>query len=195
VTTITATQDSTAETSRPWPIAGKYSIDPSHSRLGFVARHAMITKVRGSFNDFSGSGEFDPENQENSHVEIEIQAASIDTRNSMRDDHLRSNDFFDMEKWPTLTFASTEVLRVNDEVFRVVGDLVTKGVTKPVAIDFEYTGNATDPYGNKRVGFEGSVVVNRSDWGIVWNGALEQGGVLVGEKVTLEFEISAILED
>jgi polyisoprenoid-binding protein YceI len=175
----------------PTTLTGAYTIDPAHSRIGFVARHAMVTKVRGSFNEFEGAGYLDAENPAGSKVELTIQAASIDTRNADRDGHLRSNDFFDMEQFPTITFASTGV-EPTDEGYRVTGDLTIKGITKSVTVDFEYTGAAVDPFNNSRVGFEGSVVVNRKDWGVTWNAPLEAGGVLVGEKVTLEFEISAI---
>lgn len=174
------------------PATGTYTIDPSHSRIGFVARHAMITKIRGSFNEFDGSGYFDAENPANSHLELTIQAASIDTRSPDRDGHLRGNDFFDMEKYPTITFASTAADKVDDETYKVTGDLTIKDVTKPVTIEFEYAGTAVDPFGNTRLGLEGSLVVNRKDWGVNWNAALEAGGVLVSEKVTLEFEVSAI---
>jgi polyisoprenoid-binding protein YceI len=174
------------------PATGTYVIDPSHSRIGFVARHAMITKVRGSFNEFEGSGRFDIDDPSASQFELTIQAASIDTRNADRDGHLRSNDFFDMESYPTITFRSTAVEKVDDATFRVTGDLTIKDVTKPVTFDLEYGGVAVDPFGNTRLGLEGSVEVNRKDWGVNWNAALETGGVLVSEKVTLEFEVSAI---
>jgi polyisoprenoid-binding protein YceI len=176
----------------PTTLTGTYAIDPTHSRIGFVARHAMVTKVRGSFNEFEGSGYFDAENPERSNLALTIQAASIDTRNADRDGHLKSNDFFDMESYPEITFASTAVEQVDPENYRVTGDLTIKGVTKPVTVDFEYTGSAVDPYGNQRIGVEGRTTVNRKDWGVNWNAALEAGGVLVGEKVTLEFEVSAI---
>ena len=173
-------------------LTGTYAIDPTHSRIGFVARHAMVTKVRGSFNEFEGSGYFDAENPAGSHLQLTIQAASIDTRNADRDGHLKSNDFFDMETYPEITFVSSAVEQLDAESYRVTGDLTIKGVTKPVTVDFEYTGTAVDPYGNTRVGFEGKTTVNRKDWGVSWNAALEAGGVLVSEKVTLEFEVSAI---
>ena len=176
----------------PTTLTGNYAIDPSHSRIGFVARHAMVTKVRGSFNEFDGSGYFDAENPADSHLQLTIQAASIDTRNADRDGHLRSNDFFDMDTYPEITFASTAVEQVDAENYRVTGDLTIKGVTKPVTVDFEYTGTAVDPYNNQRIGFEGKTTINRKDWGVNWNAALEAGGVLVSEKVTLEFEVSAI---
>ena len=173
-------------------LTGSYTIDPTHSRIGFVARHAMVTKVRGSFNEFEGAGYLDAEHPENSKVQLTIKAASIDTRNADRDGHLRSNDFFDMENHPDITFVSTGVEPVDAETYRVTGDLTIKGVTKPVTVDFEYTGAAVDPFGNQRLGLEGKTTVNRKDWGVNWNAALEAGGVLVSEKVTLEFEVSAI---
>ena len=179
----------------PTTLTGTYAIDPTHSRIGFVARHAMVTKVRGSFNEFEGSGYFDAGNPANSHLSLSIQAASIDTRNADRDGHLKSNDFFDMESYPEITFASTAVEQLDAENYRVTGDLTIKGVTKPVTVDFEYTGAATDPFGNHRIGLEGKTTVNRKDWGVNWNAALETGGVLVSEKVTLEFEVSAIRSD
>jgi polyisoprenoid-binding protein YceI len=152
----------------------------------------MVTKVRGSFNDFDGSGYLDASSPEKSHVEVTIKATSIDTRNADRDAHLRGNDFFDMENYPEIRFVSTSVEVVDPATYRVTGDLTIKGVTKPVSIDFEYAGAAVDPFQNQRVGFEGTVTVNRKDWGINWNAALEAGGVLVSEKVTLEFEVSAV---
>ncbi len=179
-------------TTAPTTPTGTYAIDPSHSRIGFVARHAMVTKVRGSFNEFEGSGHFDAENPANSHLALIIQANSIDTRNEDRDGHLKSNDFFDMETYPEIKFASTAVEKVDDDNYRVTGDLTIKDVTKPVTVDFEYTGTAVDPYQNQRIGFDGSTTVNRKDWGVNWNTALDTGGVLVSEKVTLEFGYSAI---
>ncbi len=176
----------------PHTATGTYAIDPSHSRIGFVARHAMVTKVRGSFNEFEGTGFFDADHPENSHLELVIQAASIDTRNADRDGHLRSNDFFDMEQYPQITFRSTSVEQTSDSEYRVTGDLTIKGVTKPVTVDFDYTGAAVDPFGNHRLGLEGTTTINRKDWGVSWNAPLEAGGVLVSEKVTLEFEVSAI---
>ncbi|MGB3409813.1 MAG: YceI family protein [Microthrixaceae bacterium] len=172
--------------------SGNYTIDPTHSRIGFVARHAMVTKVRGSFNEFDGSGYLDTENPANSKLELTIKAASIDTRSPDRDAHLRSNDFFDMEAYPEIKFVSTAIEQTSDDEFKVTGDLTIKGVTKPVSIDFEYTGSAVDTYQNRRIGLEGKTTVNRKDWGVNWNAALEAGGVLVSEKVTLEFEVSAI---
>ena len=172
-------------------LASDYVLDHTHSRIGFVARHAMVTKVRGSFNDFEGTVHID-EDLSKSSAKATIKVDSIDTRNADRDGHLRTNDFLDAKAFPEITFASTGVKQVDDTTVRVSGDLTIKDVTKPVEIDFEFQGAATDPFGNERIGFEGSTVINRKDWGITWNAALETGGVLVSEKVTLEFEVSAI---
>ncbi|MDA8309656.1 MAG: YceI family protein [Actinomycetota bacterium] len=179
-------------TSVPASLTGSYKIDPSHSRFGFVARHAMVTKVRGSFNEFDGSGYFDVEDPAKSHFALTIKAASIDTRNAERDAHLRSNDFFSMDEYPEITFVSTKVEPTSDRTYRITGDLTIKGVTKPITFDLEFSGDVVDPWGNTRIGFEGSTTVNRKDWGVNWNVALEAGGVLVSENVTLEFEISAV---
>ncbi len=170
---------------------GTYTLDPTHSSVGFVARHAMVTKVRGTFNDIDGRGNFDADNPANSRLEVTIRAASIDTRNADRDAHLRSNDFFDMDTYPTITFISTDV-QPDGSRFKVSGDLTIKAVTKSVTLDLELTGTATDPFGNTRLGLEGSTVINRKDWGVNWNAALDAGGVLISEKITLQFDISAI---
>jgi polyisoprenoid-binding protein YceI len=189
--TTATTHTATTHTTQLEQRTGTYTIDPSHSRLGFVARHAMVTKVRGSFNDFAGTLHIDAADPTASTAELTIQAASIDTRNADRDAHLKSNDFFAMDTYPQLRFVSTAIEQINDTDHRVTGDLTLRGVTKPVTIDLEFTGAAVDPWGNTRIGFEGSTQVNRKDWGVNWNTALEAGGVLVSEKVTLEFEISA----
>jgi len=173
-------------------LTGTYTLDPAHTRIGFVARHAMVTKVRGAFNEFTGTAVLDGANPGNSTVQVTIQAASIDTRNAQRDGHLRSNDFLAMDEYPQITFTSTGARQVDETTFEVTGDLTIKGVTNTITIPFEFEGAATDPFGNQRVGFEGSVTINRRDYGVTWNAALEGGGVLVSDKVTLEFEISAI---
>ncbi len=173
-------------------VTGTYNLDPAHSRVGFVARHAMVTKVRGSFNDVSGTAVLDAEEPSRSSVEVRIQAGSIDTRNADRDNHLRTNDFLDVQTYPEIRFVSTAVELASPGVYRVTGDLTIKGVTKAVTIDFEHTGTAVDPWGNLRVGFEASATINRRDWGVNWNAALEAGGVLVSEKIVLEFEIAAV---
>jgi polyisoprenoid-binding protein YceI len=173
-------------------LSGDYTIDTAHSRVGFVARHAMVTKVRGSFDEFEGSIHIDGDNPANSSGRVTIQAKSINTRNSQRDEHLRSNDFLDMDNNSEITFVSSGIKQTGDAEFVVSGDLSIRGVSKPIEIPFEYTGSATDPFGNQRLGLEGSVVINRKDYGVSWNAALEGGGVLVSEKVTLEVEVSAI---
>jgi polyisoprenoid-binding protein YceI len=172
--------------------SGTYTVDPSHSRIGFVARHAMVTKVRGSFNEFDATAEIDAEDITRSSAQVTINVDSIDTRNEQRDGHLRSNDFLDIAHHPQITFVTTGVTRVSDDVVRVAGDLTIKGESRPVTVDFTFEGAATDPFGNQRVGFEGELVVNRKDWGLTWNAALETGGVLVSEKVKLDFDLSAI---
>ncbi|MGI9119681.1 MAG: YceI family protein [Acidimicrobiales bacterium] len=173
-------------------ISGDYTLDPAHSRLGFVARHAMVTKVRGTFKDFAASLHVDAADPSKSSARVTIQAASIDTGNSDRDAHLRTNDFFAMDEFPTITFESTRVAKVGDDTYRLSGDLSIRGVIKPVTVDFELAGAADDPWGNHRIGFEGSVTLNRKDWGINWNSPLGAGGVLVSDKVTLELDLSAI---
>lgn len=171
---------------------GTYTLDPTHTTLGFVARHAMITKVRGSFTDFTGTAHVDGQNPSASDVTVEIQVASVDTRNADRDGHLKTGDFFAIEQYPTITFRSTGVAATGPETVEITGDLTIKDVTRSVTIPFEFTGAAKDPFGNERVGFEGALDVNRSDFGLTFNAALETGGVLISEKVKLEFEISAI---
>ncbi len=169
-----------------------YAIDPTHSRIGFVARHAMITKVRGSFDEYTGTGTYDPADPAASTVHIDIRTASVDTRNRDRDNHLRSPEFFDVDSFPTITFTSTEIVPTGDDRFAITGDLTIKGISKPVTFDTELTGTATDPFGHERLGLEGSTRVNRKDWGLTWNALLEAGGVLVSEQITLEFEVSAV---
>lgn len=173
-------------------LTGAYTLDTAHTRFGFVARHAMVTKVRGSFNDFVGTAVLDGDNPEKSSVSVTIQVASVDTRNSMRDDHLRTNDFLEVQTYPTITFNSTSVKQNGATDFEVTGDLTIKDVTKSVTFPLSFEGSATDPFGNHRVGFEGSLNINRSDYGVKYNAALETGGVLVSDKIVLEFEISAI---
>ena len=172
-------------------ISGSYVIDTSHTRLGFVARHAMVTKVRGNFTEFEGTATIDAANPAASKVEVKINAASVSTGSKDRDAHLVSGDFFETEKYPTWTFSSTDVKRDGDD-WVVTGDLTIKDVTKPVTIEFEATGSARDPFGNLRVGFEGETTINRKDWGLTWNAGLETGGVLVSDKIKLEFDVSAI---
>ena len=172
-------------------IAGDYTLDVAHSRLGFSARHAMVTTVRGAFKDFEGTAHVDTANPANSKVELTIRTDSIDTGVADRDAHLRSADFFEIESHPEITFTSTNVERDGDD-WTITGDLTIKGTTQPVTVEFESTGSARDPFGNLRIGFEGHTTLSRKDWGLTWNAALETGGFLVSDKIKLEFDISAI---
>jgi polyisoprenoid-binding protein YceI len=173
-------------------LTGSYDFDPSHTRIGFVARHAMVTKVRGSFKDVTGTLNIDGENPAESTATVGIKAASVDTGNADRDAHLRSSDFLQLEEYPEIAFVSTAISQTGDAEFGVTGDLTVKDVTKPVTIALEYEGTAKDPFGNTRIGFTGSATISRKDFGITWNAALDTGGVLVGDKVVLEFDVSAI---
>jgi polyisoprenoid-binding protein YceI len=172
-------------------LTGTYTIDAAHSTLGFVARHAMVTKVRGAFNEFEGSATLDGDNPANSTATVTIKVASIDTRNEQRDAHLRGNDFFAMDEYPEITFVSTGVT-VDGGSFNLTGDLTVKGVTKSVTVPFEYEGSSKDPFGATRAGFSGSLVINRKDYGVSFNAPLETGGLLVSDKITLELDISAV---
>jgi polyisoprenoid-binding protein YceI len=172
-------------------LTGDYTIDASHTRLGFSARHAMVTTVRGNFSDFDGTAHVDAETPANSTVNLSIRTASINTASPDRDGHLRSADFFDADVHPEITFASTSIER-DGTAWTVTGDLTIKGTTRSIAIPFEENGTAQDPFGNVRIGFEGATTINRKDWDLTWNAALETGGVLVSEKIKLEFDISAI---
>ncbi|CAN5339046.1 YceI family protein [soil metagenome] len=172
-------------------ISGTYNIDAGHSGLGFVARHAMVTKVRGNFGEFEGTATVDTANPENSSVTVTIKTASISTGSADRDGHLVSADFFDAEANPEITFVSTSVAK-DGHLWNITGDLTIKGVTNEVTIPFEETGSAQDPWGQTRVGFEGSATISRKDWGLTWNAALETGGMLVSDKIQLNLDISAV---
>ena len=152
----------------------------------------MVTTVRGAFTEFSGTAHLDTAHPIASSVDLRIATASIDTGNADRDAHLRSADFLDVETYPQLTFDSTGVSQVDEDVYRVTGDLGIKDVTRQVVVDFTLSGSALDPFGNLRVGFEGALVLKRSDWQLTWNAALETGGVLVSDKIQIEFDVSVI---
>ena len=170
---------------------GTWTIDPPHTRLGFVARHAMVTKVRGAFEDVAGTIVIDSANPSGSTAAVAVQLASVNTGAPDRDAHLRSADFFDVEVNTEMTFASTAVKDDGDE-FVMIGDLTIKGVTRPIELELEPTGVATDPFGNVRAGFEGVAELSRKDFGLTWNVALEAGGVLVSDKVKIQLDVSAI---
>jgi polyisoprenoid-binding protein YceI len=169
---------------------GTYVIDPAHSDIGFVARHAMVTKVRGRFTELEGSIVIG-QDAASSSAEATLNVASITTNQADRDAHLRSGDFFDVEKYPTISFRSTGV-RVDGAGYLLDGELTIKDVTKPITLEVEFGGVATDPFGNVRAGFSAEVDVEREEWGLTWNAALETGGVLVSKKVKLQVDVSAI---
>jgi polyisoprenoid-binding protein YceI len=171
-------------------LVGEYQIDPAHTRIGFTARHAMVTKVRGTFGEFRGNASIG-EDPARSDVEIIIAANSLNTGQEQRDGHVQGDDFLAVNVYPEITFRSTSVEKDGD-TFTITGDLTIRDTTKPVTVPFEFTGLAKDPFGNVRAGFEGATTINRKDWGITFNAALETGGVLVSDKIGLEFDISAI---
>jgi polyisoprenoid-binding protein YceI len=173
-------------------VTGDYTVDLAHTRIGVRARHAMVTTVRGAFTDFEGGAHLDAANPPASSVWLRIRAASVDTGVADRDNHLRSPDFLDVETYPELVFRSSSVEQIDDEIYRVGGELTIKDVTRPVTVDFTLTGSARDPWGQLRVGFEGALVIRRSDWGLTWNTVLDTGGVLVSDKIQIEFDVSAI---
>ena len=162
---------------------GTWAIDPTHSEVGFVARHLMVTKVRGSFADVSGTVEV-AEDLARSVANVTIRTASVTTGTADRDAHLRSADFFDGEAFPEMTFVSTSF-----DGDTLTGDLTIKGITKPVSLDVEFTGVATDPWGNEKAAFEAEGELNRTDWGLTWNANLEKGGILVSEKIKLVIDV------
>ncbi|MEU8958191.1 YceI family protein [Streptomyces sp. NPDC048518] len=173
-------------------LTGDYTIDPAHSTIGFVARHAMVTNVKGSFLDFTGALHLDGTDPSRSTATLDVTMQSIDTGNADRDGHLKSADFFKTDEFPEMTFRSTKTEALGGDDYRVTGDLTILGTTKPLSIDLEFNGAAKDPFGNERVGFEGKAEILRSEWGLTWNAALETGGVLVSDKIKLNFDISAI---
>ncbi|WP_407549771.1 YceI family protein [Streptomyces sp. Pv4-95] len=173
-------------------LTGDYAIDPAHSSIGFTVRHAMVTNVRGAFAGHEGTLHLDGADPARSTASLDVTIASIDTGIADRDAHLRGADFFDAENFPLMTFRSTAAEQVDGDRYRITGDLTLKDVTRPLTIDLELHGAATDVYGAERVGFEGSAEILRSDWGLTWNAALETGGVMVSDKVKLTFDISAV---
>jgi polyisoprenoid-binding protein YceI len=163
--------------------AGSWTVDPSHTEIGFVARHLMVTKVRGQFKDVEGTAKVGDDIRD-SLVTAVVRLDSVDTGSADRDAHLKSADFFDVENNPTMSFTSTEVTEDS-----LKGDLTIKGITKPVAFDLDFNGVATDPWGNVKAGFEAETEINRKDWGLEWNVALEGGGVLVSEKIKIKLDV------
>lgn len=171
-----------------------YTIDPSHSEVGFTARHLGFTKVRGRFEKFEGAIRMEPGALDTLQAEVTVQTASVTTNDQKRDEHLRTGDFFLVEEYPVMTFKSTGVRSVSGNRFTLVGDLTIRGVTKEVEIDAEYLGEGKDPWGGTRVGFEGSTKVNRKDFGLNWNAVLETGGFLVSDMIEINLEVQAVLQ-
>lgn len=176
----------------PRELSGDYTLDPANSRFGFVARHAMVTKVRGSIPLKEAAVRLDAANPAASGVRLVLDVSGIQSGNAIRDEHLRTGDFLDAPSHPAITFVSTGVKHVDDERFEVVGDLTIRGVTRRITISLDYTGTARDAQGLTRVGFEGSAVINRKDFGMTYNAVLETGGVMISDKITLEFDLSAV---
>lgn len=170
---------------------GTYVVDGAHTTLAFVARHAMITKVRGTLTA-SGEAYLDGASPKTSTITVQADVASVNTGNEGRDQHLLSPDFFHLEEYPHITFRSTDVEVVADDEIEVTGDLTIKDQTRSVTIPLTYTGTVVDPFGATRAGFEGSLPVKRSDFGLTWNAALEAGGVLVSDKINLEFDVALV---
>ncbi|WP_298819544.1 YceI family protein [Chloroflexus sp.] len=167
-------------------------IDASHSTITFSVRHMMISKVRGRFSRFDGTVHFDEQNPTNSSVNVTIDATSIDTRDERRDGHLMSPDFLDVANYPTITFTSKQVEVIDEAHGRIIGDLTIRGVTREVTLEVEYNGQSKSPWGTISAGFSASATINRKDWGLTWNVALETGGVLVGDEVKIEIEIEIV---
>ena len=169
-----------------------WQIDSAHSHVSFSVRHMMISKVRGRFENFSGTINFNEDNPAASTVNVEIDTASINTREEQRDGHLRSPDFLNVENHPKLTFKSTRVVQTSSNSGQLIGDLTIRGVTQEVTLDVEYAGQAKSPWGTTSAGFSGTTTINRKDWGLEWNQALETGGVLVGDKIQIEIELELV---
>lgn len=171
---------------------GTWKLDPTHTTLGFSARHAMVTKVRGRFSEFEGDINIDGNDPSATRINVNITAASVTTDSDDRDAHLRSGDFLDTEKYPNLTFTSTNIVEKGDGKFALTGNLTIKDVTHPITLDVEYVGVSPDPWGGTRIGFEASTELSRKDYGLTFNVPLDGGGVLVSDKVRLELDVEAV---
>jgi polyisoprenoid-binding protein YceI len=170
-----------------------WKFDPAHTTISFSARHMMVTTVRGRFAPPTGKLEFDPAHPENAYVEAEIDTTTLSSGVADRDTHLRSADFLEVDKYPTLTFKSTQVEVKSEDEARVTGNLTIRGITRPVTLDVEYLGLVNSPFGDQRAGFVATTKINREDWGLTWNMAIEAGGVLVGKDIKIELDVEAIL--
>lgn len=169
-----------------------FQIDPSHSTIQFSVRHMMVSKARGTFDKWSGNVNLNPEHPEQTTVEITIEADSINTKDPQRDGHLKSPDFFAVEQYPAITFKSTSVEVTGKETAKLNGDLTIRGVSKPAVLNVEFQGSAKSPWGTTNYGFSGTTKINREDWGLNWNAALESGGWLVGKEVQIDIELELI---
>jgi polyisoprenoid-binding protein YceI len=174
--------------------ATRWKIDPGHSTVEFAVKHLMVTTVKGRFRTLDGSFIWDEAHPEASSVTVTIDASSIDTGNAQRDEHLRSGDFFDVERFPTITFRSTQVEPLGQDKVRVIGDLTIRDVTREVALDVTLEGRTKSPWGSEVAGFSAETVIDRKDFGLTWNMPLEMGGVLVDDRVRLMFAIEAVRE-
>ncbi len=172
----------------------KWIVDPTHSAIEFSVKHMMIAKVKGSFNKFEASILANPTDLTTAEIDFTVDVSSIDTRNADRDNHLRSADFFDVEKNPTLTFKSTKIVKTDEDEYDVTGDVTLNGVTQEETFNITFEGQGKDPWGNEKAGFSGKGKVKRSDYGLTYNAALETGGVLIGDQITLTIEIEAAKE-
>jgi polyisoprenoid-binding protein YceI len=170
--------------------ADTYAVDAGHSEVSFQVRH-LVTNVRGRFNDFNGTINLDPANLEKSSVEFRVKAASIDTAHEDRDKHLRAEDFFHVEKYPEITFKSTSIKKTGKDTYAVTGDFTMRGVTKRITLPVTYLGAARDPWGNDKAGFETAITLDRKDYGIVWNAAVDNGGVILGDEVKIAVNLEA----
>jgi polyisoprenoid-binding protein YceI len=180
-----------AATSVSMAQAAHYEIDGSHSHVGFKVRH-LVSKLPGEFKEFEGTFDFDDKKPEDSKVVFKVKTASVYTNNEKRDDHLKGEDFFDVSKYPEMKFESATVTKAGKDKYKLKGNLTIRGVTKPVTFDVVYSGTAKDPWGNQRAGFTATTKINRKDFGLVWNKALDQGGLMIGDDVEITLEIEAI---
>jgi len=169
----------------------KWAIDTSHSAVDFSVKHMMISRVKGAFNEFTAEVEADVTDLTTAKINFTIDVNSVDTRSTDRDNHLRSGDFFDVEKYPSITFTSTDIKKVGDDEYELTGDVTIKDVTKQETFKVEYEGSGQDPWGNEKVGFTANGKLNRKEYGLTWNQALETGGVLVGEDIKINLQIQA----
>lgn len=173
-------------------LTGEWMIDAAHSRIGFSVRHALVTTVRGAFTEYQSRLYFDGRDPARSRAEIVLSTASVDTGVEQRDAHLMGRDFLDAANHPRMRFVSTGVRRVDNDVYRMSGELTIKSITRPVDLELTYIGHVMDPFGYERVGFDGTTTINRSEWGLTYNQRLAEGGAMVSEKVRLQFDIAVI---